>query len=438
MLLGNGKEFQFFDLKNISPQDRERIMRRGEEDISEQLQIAREISDDVRDNGDAAVIKYTEKFDRAKLTAESLRIKPEEIEEGYKNVSPQVREALEFAANNIRSFHQKQMPQPLWFTETSPGIMAGEQTNPVPDIALYVPRGKGSFPSVMLMMAIPAVVAQVPRVVVLTPPNEEGNLDPAVLAAARICGVSEIYKAGGIQGVAAVAYGTETIPKCTKIIGPGSSFVTAAKRVLSDLIDAGTPAGPSEGIILADESADFEKAGLDLMIEAEHGPDSAALLVTHSRELAEKVMNFVAGQLPKLSEQRRNFAETVFSLYGGVILTQSLQESIDFVNEYAPEHMEIMTRDPWAVLPQIKNAGEILLGENTPITLANFVVGVNAILPTGRSARTHSSVTVHDFLKKTSVGYASKEGFESARKHALEIARIEGFETHALAVEERK
>ena len=149
-------------------------------------------------------------------------------------------------------------------------------------------------------------------------------------------------------------------------------------------------------------------------------------------------MNFVTGQLPKLSEQRRNFAETVFSLYGGVILTQSLQESIDFVNEYAPEHMEIMTRDPWAVLPQIKNAGEILLGENTPITLANFVVGVNAILPTGRSARTHSSVTVHDFLKKTSVGYASKEGFESARKHALEIARIEGFETHALAVEERK
>lgn len=438
MMLSNGKEFQFFKLKEMTQVDRERIMRRGEEDISEQLKIAREISDQVKEAGDAALIKYTEKFDQAKLTPETIRVKAQEIEAGYQAVSPQVREALEFAAENIRIFHEKQMPQPLWFTETSPGIMAGEQTNPVPDIAIYVPRGKGSFPSVMLMMAIPAVVAKVPRIVVLTPPNQEGNLDPAVLAAAKISGVDEIYKVGGIQGVAAVAYGTETVPKCSKIIGPGSSYVTAAKRVLSDQIDVGTPAGPSEGIILADQFADFQKVGLDLMIEAEHGPDSAALLLTHSEDLAIKVRDFVGGQLEKLSDQRREFAETVFSLYGGVILTDSLQESIDFINEYAPEHMEIMTQDPWAVLPQIKNAGEVLIGENAPITLANFVVGVNAILPTGKSARTHSSVTVHDFLKKTSVGYASKEGFENARKHALEIAKIEGFETHALAIEERK
>lgn len=429
---------QIYDLKKMDPGIKAKIMRRAEEDISEQMKIAREIADDVKANGDQAVIKYTEKFDRAKLTPGSIKVTQEEIEEGYEKVSDEYRDALEFAAKNIRLFHEKQMPEPIWFTETSPGIMAGEQTQPVPDICIYVPRGKGSFPSVMLMMAIPAVVAQVPNIVILTPPNEEGTLDDGVLAAAKVCGVSNIYKAGGIQGVAAVAYGTETIPKCSKIIGPGSSYVTAAKRVLSDEIDAGTPAGPSEGVILADGFADYEKVGLDLMIEAEHGPDSAALLVTDSRELAEKVKEFVAGQIPKLSEQRKRFVETVFSEYGGIIITESLQESIDFINDYAPEHMEVMTKDPWEVLPKIKNAGEILLGENTPITMANFLIGVNAILPTGRSARTHSSVSVFDFLKKTSVGYVTKDGFESARKHASVFARVEGFETHALAVEERK
>jgi histidinol dehydrogenase len=429
---------QIYELKTMDPGVKAKIMRRAEEDISEQMKIAREIADDVKANGDQAVIKYTEKFDRAKLTPGSIKVTQEEIEEGYKKVSDEYRDALEFAAKNIRLFHEKQMPEPIWFTETSPGIMAGEQTQPVPDICIYVPRGKGSFPSVMLMMAIPAVVAQVPNIVILTPPNEEGTLDDGVLAAAKVCGVSNIYKAGGIQGVAAVAYGTETIPKCSKIIGPGSSYVTAAKRVLSDEIDAGTPAGPSEGVILADGFADYEKVGLDLMIEAEHGPDSAALLVTDSRELAEKVKEFVAGQIPKLSEQRKRFVETVFSEYGGIIITESLQESIDFINDYAPEHMEVMTKDPWEVLPKIKNAGEILLGENTPITMANFLIGVNAILPTGRSARTHSSVSVFDFLKKTSVGYVTKDGFESARKHASVFARVEGFETHALAVEERK
>lgn len=429
---------QMYELKTMPEDIKAKIMKRAEEDISDQMKIAREIADEVKAQGDKAVNKYTEKFDKAKLTSETMKVTEAEIEEGYKRVTPEFREALEFAANNIRTFHEKQMPEPIWFTETSPGILAGEQTNPVPDICIYVPRGKGSFPSVMLMMAIPAIVAKVPNVVILTPPNEEGNLDDGVLAAAKVCGVSNIYKAGGIQGVAAVAYGTETIPKCSKIIGPGSSYVTAAKRVLSDEIDAGTPAGPSEGVILADESADYEKVGLDLMIEAEHGPDSAALLVTDCRILAEKVKNFVISQLPKLSPQRRDFVETVLSEYGGIIITDSLQESIDFINDYAPEHMEVMTRDPWEVLPKIKNAGEILLGENTPITLANFVIGVNAILPTGRSARTYSSVSVYDFLKKTSIGYATKDGFESARGHASVFARVEGFETHALAVEERK
>ena len=288
------------------------------------------------------------------------------------------------------------------------------------------------------MLGIPAQVAGVAKIVVVTPPNERGTLDDAMLAAAKIIGITEIYMVGGIQAVASVAYGTETIPKCSKIIGPGNAYATAAKRVLANDIDTGLPAGPSESIILADEFADPHKVALDWMIEAEHGPDSAALLVTHHHALADQVRPIVEEQLKKLSEKRRDFVTTNFSTYGGIILTDSLEESIAFVNEYAPEHMEVMTKDPFAVLAKIKNAGEILLGDYTPITMCNFVMGPNAILPTGGFAKTCSSVSVNDFLKRSSVGYVTKEGFEKAREHAYRMAVAEGFDTHALAVKERK
>lgn len=288
------------------------------------------------------------------------------------------------------------------------------------------------------MLGIPAVVAKVPKIVVVTPPNEKGEVDDAILCAAKIIGITEIYKVGGIQAVAAVAYGTETIPKCHKIIGPGNSYATAAKRVLANHIDAGLPAGPSEIIVLADEKADPEKVARDWMIEAEHGTDSAALLVTHSKELVDKVIPIMNAQLEKLSEKRRYFVETNFTTYGGVILTDSLEDSVNFVNDYAPEHMEVMTENPFDTLPKIKNAGEILLGEYTPVTLCNFVLGPNAILPTGGFAKTYSSVSVQDFLKRSSVGYASKDGFEKVREHAYRFAKVEGFETHGLAVKERK
>ena len=290
----------------------------------------------------------------------------------------------------------------------------------------------------MLMLGVPAKVAGVEKIVVVTPPNEKGDVDDAILAAAKIIGITEIYKVGGIQAVASVAYGTETIPKCHKIIGPGNSYATAAKRVLANYIDAGLPAGPSEAIILTDEKADPEKVALDWMIEAEHGPDSASLLVTHSPELVEKVIPIVERQLEKISDKRREFVTTNFNTYGGVIITNSLEESIAFVNEYAPEHMEVMTEKPFEVLPKIKNAGEILLGDYTPVTLCNFVLGPNAILPTGQFAKTYSSVSVFDFLKRSSVGYASKDGFEMVREYAYRIAKVEGFDTHGLAVKERK
>ncbi len=426
-----------FTLKQMSPEDKRKIMRRAETDISEYMQTAREISLDVKENGDKAVLSYTKKFDKVELK-NGMRVTVEEIEAGYGRLDEETREAIRYAAGNIRTFHEAQMPEELWFTNVNDGIMAGEKVTPITDVCLYVPRGKGSFPSVLLMLGIPALVAGVPKIVVVTPPNEQGTLDDAMLAAAKIIGITEIYMVGGIQAVASVAYGTETIPKCSKIIGPGNAYATAAKRVLANEIDTGLPAGPSESIILADEFADPHKVALDWMIEAEHGPDSAALLVTHDHSLPEKVLPIVEQQLTKISEKRRSFVTTNFSTYGGIILTDSLEESIEFVNDYAPEHMEVMTKDPFAVLPKIKNAGEILLGDYTPITMCNFVMGPNAILPTGGFAKTCSSVSVNDFLKRSSVGYVTKEGFEKAREHAYRMAVAEGFDTHGLAVKDRK
>lgn len=427
-----------YKLSEMTPEKREFIMKRAETDISDQMKIAREVSDDIRERGDTAVLEYTAKFDHVTLTADQMKVRPEEIEEGYKNLDIETRDAIEYAIKNIRDFHSKQMPEEMWFTEVDKGLMVGEKTTPIVDVCLYVPRGKGSFPSVLCMLATPAVVAGVEKIVVVTPPNEEGNVDDAILAAAKIIGVSEIYKVGGIQAVASVAYGTDTIPKCHKIIGPGNAYATAAKRVLANYIDSGLPAGPSECIILADEFADPEKVALDWMIEAEHGPDSASLLVTNSPELVEKAIKIVEKQLEKISEKRRDFVTTCFNTYGGAIITESLDESIDFVNDYAPEHMEVMTQEPFVVLPKIKNAGEILLGDYTPVTLCNFVLGPNAILPTGQFAKTYSSVSVMDFLKRSSVGYASRDGFEMVRDYAYRIAKVEGFDTHALAVKERK
>lgn len=414
------------------------IMKRAELDISEQMKVALEVSEDVRKNGDSAVLKYTEKFDHVKLTADKIKVTQAEIDAGYERLDSQTKEAISYAAKNIKDFHEKQLPEEMWFTNVDKGLMVGEKTTPIVDVCLYVPRGKGSFPSVLLMLGIPAVCAGVSKIVVVTPPNEEGNCDDALLAAAKIVGITEIYKVGGIQAVASVAFGTETIPKCHKIIGPGNAYATAAKRVLASYIDSGLPAGPSEVIILADEHADPEKCALDVMIEAEHGPDSAALLVTHSRELAEKVVPIVERQLSKISEKRRSFVTTNFNTYGGIILTESLEDSINFVNEYAPEHMEVMTEKPFDVLEKIKNAGEILLGDYTPVTLCNFLLGPNAILPTGGFAKTYSSVSVMDFLKRSSVGYATREGFEAVRDKAYNFATVEGFDTHALAVKERK
>lgn len=431
-------DVNIYKLKELSEDKKKYILKRAEIDISEHIKLATEVSEDIRVNGDNALLKYIEKFDKVKLGKDNLKVAEEEIDRGYERLDNKIRDTIEYAAKNIKYFHEKQMPEDMWFTNVDDGLMAGEKVSPIVDVCLYVPRGKGSFPSVLLMLGIPAVVAKVPKIVVVTPPNEEGNIDDTLLAAAKIVGIKDIYKMGGIQAVSAVAFGTETVPKCHKIIGPGSPYATAAKRVLNGYIDTGLPAGPSESIILADANADSHKVALDWMIEAEHGPDSASLLVTDSRELVDRVIPIVEEQLGKIAVNRKSFIESNFTRYSGVILTDSLEESIDFVNEYAPEHMEILTSEPFEVLEKINNAGEILLGEHTPVTLCNFLLGPNAILPTGGFAKTYSSVSVHDFLKRSSVGYASKKGFENVREKAYTFAKAEGFDTHALAVKERK
>jgi histidinol dehydrogenase len=428
---------QYWKLKELSGEQRAKIMRRAEQDITDLLPLAQEVIDRVRSEGDAAVVDYARRFDSENFEAAMLRVTPADFAAARSQVSADVVRAIESAHANIHFFHKEQMPEPMWFAEVQPGIMAGEKITPVASVGLYVPRGKGAFPSVMLMLATPARVAEVDRIVVATPPTPDGKPDAASLVAAEVCGVEEVYVVGGMQSIAALAYGTETIPRVDKITGPGSGYVSAAKRLLYGVVDVGLPAGPSEAIILADEHADPRLAALDLLVEAEHGPDSAAILVTHSRDVAETALEVLPSYISELPRWRQEFINNVLSNYGGVLLTDSLEDSIRFVNDYAPEHLELMTREPFVTLNQIRNAGEILLGALTPIPTANYCLGLNAILPTGGFARSFSSVSVWDFLKRSGVGYLSREGYERLQGATALLADYEGFPAHAMAIRKR-
>lgn len=430
----------FFELSKLDAGQRARMMRRAEVAIDELLDYVRPIVQAVRDRGDAALIEFMARFDRVQLTPDRLRVGRAEIERAYTLLEKDVHTAIEQAIHNVRAFHQKQMPHEQWFTQVAPGVMAGERITPISDVALYVPRGKGAFPSVMYMLATPASIAGVPRIVVATPPGPDGEVDPASLVAADLCGVHEIYRIGGPHAIAALAYGTETIKRVHKITGPGNPYVSAAKRLLYGTLDVGLTAGPSEGVLLADESADPELVARDLMIEAEHGPESSSLLVTDSRSLAEAVLALLPAKIAALPEPRRTFCQTGFESEkgtGGIVLASSMPEAIDFVNEYAPEHLEVHTHEPFALLPELKNAGEILLGPYAPTCIGNYTLGTNAILPTGGFAHTFSCTSVFDFLKRTGVGYVTAEGYSALAETTRRLAKFEGFPSHALAVTDR-
>ncbi len=414
-----------------------KVLRRSEIDISDIFDTIDEVIAHIKADGDKALHEYTQKFDKVDLTGKGFRVSQEELDAAIATLDDDIKAVIDKCAVNIRKFHEAQMPESLWFEEIEPGVLAGEKATPIDSLALYVPRGKGAFPSVMLMLGIPAAVAGVPKVVICTPPTPEGGIDAATAYAARVCGHDEIYRMGGAQAIAALALGTETIPKVLKVLGPGNSYVTAAKRRLSNVFDVGIPAGPSESIIMCDEKADPEIVARDLMIEAEHGPDSSAVLVTHSQEVADKVKALLPDLVAALPAPRNEFCTSVFENYGGIVVTDSLERSCEFVNLYAPEHLEILCADYMYALGKIRNAGEILLGEQSVITIGNFCLGVNAILPTGGNAKTAGCLTVHDFMKRSSIGLIQKEGFDSLGPVAKALADYEGFPAHANALSYR-
>src|SRR5437588_1792503 len=326
-----------YELSNLNAEQRARVLRRAEVAIDELIEYVRPIVGAIRERGDEALIEFMERFDHVQLKPDRLRVSREEIEQAHELLDSAVHRAIEQVVHNVRTFHERKMPHEQWFTKVAPGVMAGEKITPISSVGLYVPRGKGAFPSVMYMLATPASIAGVPRIVVCTPPGPGGEVDPASLVAASLCGVHEIYRIGGAQAIAALAYGTASIARVHKITGPGSGFVSAAKRLLYGTVEVGLPAGPSESITLADESADPELLVRDVLIEAEHGPDSSSLLVTASRPLSEAVMSILPEKIAALPEWRQAFVRTVFEGAegtGGIVLAANIDEALDFVNEY--------------------------------------------------------------------------------------------------------
>ncbi len=424
-------------LAKLDPEARRKLLKRSETDISQALEVAARLIAEVRAEGDKAVSNHLRTIDRVELAPGTFKVTTREIDAACASLDPAVKAAVDHSIRNVRHFHQSQMPPQITWHQVEPGVMAGEKVTAIDSIGLYVPRGKGAFPSVMIMLAVPAVVAGVRRIAVCTPPNPDGSVDTATLYAARQIGVEDIYRVGGATAIAALALGTESIPKVAKILGPGNQYCSAAKRLLGSDVDVGLPAGPSESIILADAHADPALIAMDLLIEAEHGPDSAALLVTDSEALALAVRELLPALIDALPEPRCTFARTGFSTYGGIVVTRSLEESVAFVNEHAPEHMELQVQDPFAVLPAITNAGEVLIGPHTPISVGNYCLGVNAILPTGGFAKSHSCTSVHSFLKRISLAYCTRQGFEALRHTTAILADYEGFPAHANAVRNR-
>ena len=415
-------------INDLNAADLEILMKRSEIDISGVEASVKAIIEEVRQNGGEAVKKYCLKFDKAELT--SLKVSESEFDEAEKNISPEIKNAIAHAVTNVKKYHEAQLPKAMDFFEIEPGVFAGEKAVPISSAGLYVPRGRGNFPSMLYMLAAPAVIAGVPQICITTPAGEDGKVDAACLYAARTCGVNNVFKAGGAQGIAAMAFGAGEYPKTEKIVGPGSVYVTAAKRLLSDEIDPGLPAGPSESLIYADGSADPYLLALDLLIESEHGSDSCALIVTESEKTAQGAAAELEKLLKNVPVPRKTFIEESFEKYGAVIVTGSTKESIKFINDFAAEHLQLHCRSPFDILSEIKNAGEIILGGNTPFSAANYIVGANAVLPTGGKSRTWGPVSVRDFIKYSSVIYCTDRGMNNIKTDAALLAKYEGFPCH--------
>ncbi|WP_420908687.1 histidinol dehydrogenase [Brevibacillus humidisoli] len=398
----------------------------------EQQEAVREILGRVKAEGDEALRFYTERFDRVRL--QDFSVREAEWAEAETQVDPAVVQALREAADNIRDYHRRQIHQ-SWFTSKESGTMLGQLIRPLKRVGLYVPGGLAAYPSSVLMTGVTAQVAGVKEIVMVSPPGEDGRLNPVILTAARIAGVTEIYKVGGAQAIGALTYGTEQIPAVDKIVGPGNIYVALAKREVFGLVDIDMVAGPSEIVVLADEQANPRYIAADLLSQAEHDPLASAVLVTPSRSLAEAVQAEVQRQLAELP--RREIAAASLANHGAICVVSDLEEGFAVVNRLAPEHLELMMDDPFAHLGKVENAGAVFLGEYSSEPVGDYFAGTNHVLPTNGTARFSSPLSVDDFVKKTSVISYSKRDLQANGAKIMAIAEQEGLTAHARAIGER-
>lgn len=410
----------------------DRLIERSQIDAENVMNTVSDIVFSVRENGDNSLKEYTEKFDKVKLS--DLKVSNEEIKNSYNSIDNKVVIALKKAAKNIEKFHRAQIPKE-WFEEVDKGIKAGQIIRPIEKVGCYIPGGRAVYPSSVLMTIIPAKIAGVNKIICCTPPMPDGSVNEMVLAAADIAGADEIYKVGGAQAIAAMAYGTESVPKVDKIVGPGNIFVTAAKKMVYGDVDIDFPAGPSEVLIIADETANAEYIAYDILAQAEHDPDAACVLVTTSKDLAYEVNDKILGKIKYM--ERSKIIEESLQKYGKIIITDSIDEAVGFSNEYAPEHLIIMTEDPEGILKDINNAGSIFLGELTPVAAGDYGSGTNHVLPTSKNARMYSGLSTESFIKKPTVQRLSKEGIESLKDVVVTLAEYEGLYAHAESFKKR-
>lgn len=410
------------------------LLKRDPNNYGVYADTVQEIVETVKRDGDKAVFAYTREFDKAEISSESLKVTDQEIEEAMKEVDPELMEILQKSMKNIRQFHEKQR-QYSWFDSKPDGTILGQKVTPLESVGVYVPGGKAAYPSSVLMNILPAEVAGVSRIAMVTPPGKDGKVNPVTLTAAHLAGVTEVYKVGGAQAVAALAFGTESIPKVNKIVGPGNIFVALAKKAVYGHVSIDSIAGPSEILVLADESANPRFVAADLLSQAEHDELASAILVTTSMELAKRVYEEVEAFTQELS--RREIIEKSLDNYGYILVAETMKEAIQTVNEIAPEHLEIITRNPFEDMTRIHNAGAIFIGEYSSEPLGDYFAGPNHVLPTNGTAKFFSALSVDDFIKKSSIIYYSKEALEEIHKDIETFAEAEHLTAHANSVKVR-
>lgn len=411
------------------------LIKNREEAVQDEVNVVvKAILDDVKANGDEALVKYTNKFDSAAVVKENLKVTRAEIEAAYGKVEKEFLEALKEAAVNIEFFHEKQK-QNTWMVTKGQGIILGQSVRALETVGIYVPGGTAAYPSSVLMNAIPAKVAGVENIVMVTPPMKNGEINPNILVAADIAGVDTIFKAGGAQSVGALAFGTESVPKVDKIVGPGNIYVAIAKKLVYGSVDIDMIAGPSEILVIADEFADPSFIAADLMSQAEHDRLASSILITYDKELAEKVVGELEKQVDGLD--RKDIIKDSLENFGAILITDSIKEAIALSNRIAPEHLELSVRDPFMYLGDIKNAGSIFLGDYAPEPLGDYMAGPNHVLPTSGTAKFFSALSVDNFIKKSSFLHYSEEALLAIGKKIVKLAETEGLDAHANSIKVR-